>query len=806
MMFWRSLILRITAIVLLFSSESYSNEKLGKLKGNVIDKKTSEELIGVTVSLMGTKLGAASGLDGSFLVKDVPPGEYTVRFSAIGYKKVFKKVTITEGQVTDFNLALSQTSVMANEIVVGASKYNQSKAEVPVTTTVISHQDIDVQPIKTLDNVVETVPGVDVIRTGGVGASSLQIRGSNSYAGGGLGTRVVFLYDGFLINSPDAGSVNWQSMMMDGLEQLEIIKGASSALYGSGAMGGVVNAIGELPKEFSAKLTFSNGFYSYPSNDEVNSEVYPGSKTPYFYNVGFSQGNRYGNFAYNLIYNHMDDQGYRDGSHMLVNDFKLKSRYNLNGSSYLQLTTIASFSEGGIPYMWNQESQALGHLDATPVNPNRNSDDIKETNTTLIGLKYFTTLGKSVSMENKVYFNRDYYLIKYYPEAIDGLAYQEYGLGRHKRGVYDPDDPTTFNDSDARRYGIGTMFDIFYGSKHRFVVGGDYYYDDVISTQYHNNSAYTLGLFAQDEFKVSENLKLSFSLRYDLNHVNKDEVTYTDEVTSGNPTLTDKITQKTLSQVSPRFAGTYQFAEDLSVRASFGRSFRAPTLAERFVTDASIFAGHPNGELGAERMTSFETGVFKRFSDFASLDVAFYLNNYDDLIEAIDLDDDPNTIVFKYINISEARIWGFETSLLVEPLDFLSFQIGYNYMNAKDLNKETSAARLSDGINDANQEGWLAYRPEHNFNFRTSLNFDKVNVSFNTRYVSQTKAIIMNGDLSKDEFPGDFWVMNLSGRYEMFGGLSLNGAIKNLTNSQYEEMEKYRAPVRSFHFGFEYSY
>ena len=127
-------------------------------------------------------------------------------------------------------------------------------------------------------------------------------------------------------------------------------------------------------------------------------------------------------------------------------------------------------------------------------------------------------------------------------------------------------------------------------------------------------------------------------------------------------------------------------------------------------------------------------------------------------------------------------------------------------MNAKDLNKETSAARLSDGINDANQEGWLAYRPEHNFNFRTSLNFDKVNVSFNTRYVSQTKAIIMNGDLSKDEFPGDFWVMNLSGRYEMFGGLSLNGAIKNLTNSQYEEMEKYRAPVQSFHFGFEYSY
>lgn len=801
---WKSFTFCFFMLALTYSTHVMANDSLGKLKGIITDKNTSEELIGVTVSLEGTKLGAASGLDGSFSIKNIPPGEYNVRVYAIGYKKSLKKVSIKPNEITNLNITLVQSSIMSNEIIVGASKYNQSKAEVPVTTTVVGHNEIDAQPIKTLDNVVESVPGVDLVRTGGVGASSLQIRGSNSFAGGGLGTRVIFLYDGFLMNSPDAGSVNWQTMMMDGLSQLEVIKGASSALYGSGAMGGVVNAIGDLPKEFSAKLTFSNGIYSYPSTSDVNTDIYPGDKTPYFYNIGFLHGNTLGDFAYNIIYNHMDDQGYRDGAHMLLNDLKVKSKYNLNSSSYIQLTTVLSYSEGGVPYMWNQESEALGYEDATLVYPNRNSDDIKQTNTTLIGLKYFTTLGKSITLENKLYFNREYYLIKYYPEYIEGLDYQVYGLGRHQRGVYDPNDPSTYNDSDARRYGFGSMMDVFYGSKHRFVFGGDFYYDDVISTQYSNSNSYTVGLFAQDEFKISERLQLTFSLRYDLNHVNKDEVTYIDEFTSLS--VTEPIENKTLSQLSPRFAGTYQLYEDLSIRASVGRSFRAPTLAERFVTDASIFGGHPNGELEAERMSSYELGIFKQFSNFASLDLAIYLNNYDNLIESVDLANDPNEIVFKYINVSKARIWGIESSIMIKPYDFLSFTFGYNYMNAKDLSGDLGAARLSDGISNENEEGWLAYRPEHNFSFKTSLDFERLSLNYTTRYVSQTKAIIMNSDIAKEDFPGDYWVMNVSGRYKIINNFSINAAVKNLTNTQYEELEKYRAPVRSFHLGFEYAY
>jgi len=823
-------------------------EGKGELQGKVIDKKTFEELIGATVLIERTKLGAATGLDGSFKIKNIPAGRYTVKVSAVGYRPRKLKIDITSGEVVSLKVLMREGNVMADEVVVGASKYKQNKNELPVTTSVVSASDIAATPIKSLDQVVEKVPGVDLVRSGGAGASSVQIRGSNSYAGGGLGTRILFLYDGFIMNSADAGSVNWQSLMMNSLEQLEVIKGASSALYGSGAMGGVINAIGALPKEFTAKVTFSNGFYNYLGIDAKTSN-YPDDATPYFYNIGISHGNKVDNIAYNFAYNHSDDDGFRDASSLMLNDVKLKARYNFTPTHYLQFSGIYTAAEGNIPYPWRQRGDALGHSDPvggveTDAILNKSSDDLKETETSLAGLTYFNMFGTSSSLEAKLFYTRDYFLIKYYPERIDGIEYQSYLAGRRK--PYDSNDSTTYNNSDARRYGANIKFDYYIGQQQHFITGGDFYYDDVESTTYYNNKARTYGLFFQNEYTLSPRFKIQLSLRYDLNALDRETIEYEDNMVKwinqnekslkligltpeeakkeiyGTETppeiIRAEISNDVLSQLNPRFAMVYQVNEAWSLRASFGRSFRAPTLAERFVTEAGFFTGNPNPDLSAERMTSYELGSFLKISDFASFDAAFYVNTYKDLIEAQNINPfadevskvDPfsgtDVIVFQYVNISEARIIGLETNLRIQPTTLVLFQFGYNYMNAKDLQPEASKNRLGGNENPKSAQDWLAYRPEHNFNFGISYTGRLLALNFSGRYVSKFKSVRMYANKDGMDYPGGFFVMDTSARYKLTENFALTGAIKNIGNAEYEELEHYRAPVRSFHFGFDYEY
>ncbi|NTW48884.1 MAG: TonB-dependent receptor [Chlorobiales bacterium] len=788
------------------------------IKGLVKDASTSEPLPGATVMIQEMTLGAASDLDGNYTIRHVPAGSFVVKFSAVGYKGVQRKIEVRDNEVLELNINLSQGSIMGSEVVISASRYEQNKVELPITTSVVSMQAIEAQPVRQLDQVLETVPGVDMVRSGGFGSSTVQIRGSNTFSGGGLGTRVLLLYDGYPLNSPDAGSLYWSMISMNAIERIEIVKNSGSALYGAGAMGGVISAIAALPSEFTFKARFQNGIYDPPSNSETNTSVYPGSKTLYFYNAEIEHGNKIGDLRYNLVYSHSNDDGYRAAAEMTSNDIKFKARYDFTGTQYLQLTGMLSYVTGGIPYPWYDRQNAL----ANPVDF-KFDDDIKDNTMQMVGLTHVATLSNTVSLESKLYLNRSYWLIKYYPKyssvydktdsqgnVIDN--FQRYLSG--DRHVYDPNDPSTYNDSDARRYGGGSQINIFSGG-HRLIAGVDARYDDVISTMYHNNTAYGIGAFVQDDFNVTDKLRLSFGARFDMDHIDRSSITYKNylNVTGVDANYqpvyeqkTTDITYQTLSQFSPRAAATYMFDAETSIRASVGRSMRAPTLAERFVTDAGFFKGIPNGELKAERLTSAEIGVFKSFSRYFSLDVSAYWNEYNDLIESENVNPDQyGDIVFQFKNVSKARILGVEISLNSQPIDELTVQVGYNFMDAKDISSN-SDRRLGGNLNPTDGKDWLSYRPQHNFNFNASFTYSGLFLNYSGRYVSEIKSVRMYANPLGTDYPGNFFVMNAGAKYTVFTGLNLTAAVRNIGNVQYEELEHYRAPGRSFHFGFEYAY
>ena len=824
----------------------------GSLKGKITDKTDGEVVIGASAMLENTTLGSASDIDGNYTIPNIPAGTYTLKVNALGYSPFFQTITVNAGETTTINPQLEQTTVMASEIVVGAALYEQDRLEVPVTVSVVTDEKIKEEPNPTLDEVIEDVPGVNVNRSAGYGTSTVQIRGSNTFQGGAIGTRVQGLYDGFPINTPTTGEVVWTNVNMNAADKVEVMKGAAATLYGSGAMGGVVNVFGSLPEKFEVKAGASGGFYDgTPDSDQSE---YRKDFTPWLWSSYVGIGNKTDKLNYSLLYSHGEDDGYRENTWSSIDDVKLKARYDINSDQYLQLTSFYNETRGGYPSTWPYTADIdfmflqpfpAGGVDVdVTFNPLTQfaydsvdsvyTDDTIKRKNALVGLNYVNLLSDDLSLDARLYYTHNKTRIDYNPTDVPqifGFDYMTYLENPVPGGdpipfamaflpIYDRD-PGEFNETKSNRYGAGIKLDWRASDKHRLLFGIDGNIIDVQSTQYVADlpeegklgeiQEKNIAFFLQDEFKMTDRLTALFSVRYDWSGIDADEVTYLDyeavldspAYPAGAPEKTAEIENPSVDAISPRIALNYKATDDMSFRASWGKSFRAPTLAERFVRDAGLFLGIPNPEIDKETMTAYEIGMFKQFSDKVSFDLAAYINDYDNLIESRNLNPQYWPILFQYENVAKARIWGIETSLNVRPNPDWNLNFAYAYMNAKDKTGEGSS--LAGALNP--DPDWLAYRPEHTASVSAIWQATK-RLSLNTtgRYVSEYKAVSSYPNPEGENYPGGFIVFNAGAKFQATDKLGVSFLCKNITNEQYEEAEWFRAPGRSFILGFDFVY
>ena len=788
----------------------------GSLRGTITDKTDGEAVIGASAMLENTTLGSASDIEGNYMIQNIPAGTYRLKVNAIGYAPFFQMVTVNAGETTTVSPQLGQTTVMASEIIVGAALYEQDRLDVPVTTSVVTTEEIREEPSPSLDQVIETVPGVNVTRSSGYSAATVQIRGSNTFQGGGIGTRVNAFYDGFPINTPETGGIVWTNVNMNAADKVEVVKGAASTLYGSAAMGGVVNVYGSLPKKFEVKAGASGGFYDNPP-DSDKSEYYK-DNTPWLWNSYVGIGNKTDKLNYSLLYTHSEDDGYRDNAQTLLNDVKLKVRYDIDSRQYLQLTSFYNETEAGYVSTWPYD---LGPGGTFIPHPERAydlvhdvyTDDIVSRKNALAGLNYVNLLSDDLSLDARVYYTRNDYRIDYNPTDTT-QRFPPFGPFY----IYDRE-PGEFNENKTDRYGAGFKLDWRANNKHRLLFGIDGNLVDLASTQYRADlpvpgelgeiQEKNFALFIQDEFRITDRLTALLSLRYDWSGIDADEVTYKDYSAAPftpwlAPTVTAEIENQSVDAVSPRLALNYKATEDLSFRASAGKSFRAPTLSERLVRDAGLFVGNPNPALDKESMTGYEIGFFKNFGDKVSLDVAAYLNEYKDLIESRNLNPFGFPVIFIYENIAKARIWGIETSLNIRPSDVVNLSVGYAYMNAKNTSYEAGVNPTLDNNPDPE---WLTYRPEHTASIAANWQATK-SLEFHTRgrYVTEYKAVNTYTNPEGENYPGGFIVFDAGAKVQATDNLGVSFLCKNITNEQYEEAEWFRAPGRSFIFGVDFVY
>ena len=820
--FVRFVVSAFSLMALLVPLPSYGADT-GTVKGKITDKADGEGVFGASVTIGGTNIGTSTDANGYFTIYNVPAKQEKVSVSIVGYAPTSQVVSVTTGQTSTANFAISQTTVLASEVVVGATLYKQNRLEIPVTSSVVSQEKIKQESNPTLDKVIEDVPGVVVTRAGGQATSTVQIRGSNTFQGGAIGTRVQGLYDGFPINTPESGEVVWATVNMNAADKVEILKGAAATLYGSGAMGGVVNVFGHLPDKFEVKAGVSGGFYdATPSSDVSNYRI---GYTPWFWNSYVGIGNKSGPWNYNLLYTHSNDDGYKANSSAKLNDIKLKARYDIDAKQYLQISAFYNETEGGyttiLPYTIA--------FDATRVPPVRfsaitnraydlpdavyNDDTIKRKNA-LTGLNYVNLLSDNLSLDTRLYYTHNESLVNYNPTSATQTYIYNIRINPFASIPYPlySRTPGAFNETKSDRYGTGVKLDWRANDSHRLLFGLDGNITDVSSTQYVGDIPVTGTLgsiqeknfasFVQDEVKLGDRLTALLSARYDWSGINADNVTYKDFTVTGFPVKTTPIINSAVDAMSPRVALNYKAYDDMSFRGSWGRSFRAPTLAERFVRDAGIIGnGNPNPALDKETMTAYEIGTFKQFSDKVSLDIAGYLNKYDNLIESRTL---PNSAVFQYQNVAKAQIWGIETSLNIRPNDAWSLNLGYTYMNAQDQSDTPAALTASNP-----DPKWLAYRPEHTASASaTWKTTKKLNLNFSGRYVSKYKAVssIYAANVAGYFYPGDFIVMDLGAKYKVSDNVTASVLCRNIGNVLYQEAEWFIAPGRSYVAGVDFTF
>jgi outer membrane receptor for ferrienterochelin and colicins len=225
----------------------------GTIKGRVVSAKDASTLIGANVMLVGTTLGAATDSDGLFRIDNVPTGSYKIKASFMGFKDVTLNVALGKYETVTVNFKLKESVFNLDAVVVTATRTEKALKDVPMLTELISRRQLETTGTVTVQDALEDLPGVEF---------SPDAHGANIMING-LGPKyILFLVDGERVAGEVKGNIDFSRQNTANIERIEVVKGASSSLYGSNAIGGVVNIITQKVKS-PLELNFNSRIGKY---------------------------------------------------------------------------------------------------------------------------------------------------------------------------------------------------------------------------------------------------------------------------------------------------------------------------------------------------------------------------------------------------------------------------------------------------------------------------------------------------------------------------------------------------------------
>ena len=219
------------------------------LTGHVVDARTGEHLAYATVALEGTTLGMATDATGHYFLKNLPAGRFTLTASSVGYRTARRQVEVVAGKTLEVNFELESEPLAVDEVVVSASRTAQNRRYAPTLVSVASERLFNATASCNLSETISFQSGLRVENNcGNCGTTQLRINGlEGQYAQVLLDSRPIF--------SSLAAVYGLEQLPVAMIERVEVIRGGGSALFGSNAIGGVVNIITREPQRNSASLS-----------------------------------------------------------------------------------------------------------------------------------------------------------------------------------------------------------------------------------------------------------------------------------------------------------------------------------------------------------------------------------------------------------------------------------------------------------------------------------------------------------------------------------------------------------------------
>ena len=729
----------ISSLGILLSVGLYGSVPDGTVKGKVSDSKTGEPLSGVYV-IYGKNLGTTTGADGTYQF-DAPAGKLMITFKFVGYEPSIKEVTIKEAEISEIGVFLEMSLREIDQIVISANKTEQKVAELSVSMDIIKTSFLSDNHINSAEELINTTPGIEVMD------GQASVRGGSGFSYG-AGSRVLALIDGLPMISADAGNIKWQFLPLENLSQVEIIKGASSVLYGSSALNGVINfRTADATNIPSIQFFTEAGFYGKPQN---RNWIWSGTPTK-FSSASFSLLQKFGKTDVGLSFGLFVDEGYRKLNEELLERFNIKIKHfssKVEGLSYgLSISTGLNVKRDFV--LWeNADSGALKQSPSTAV----------EFHGTFLAVDPFISFKKSDR------YRHDFRMRV--QSSVNRL----------------PDSEK--NNSDA--LSVYSEYQVWYHlSDFLNITGGlSENYSTVKSNFFGDHNALNLACFAQAEAKLLNRLKAVAGVRVESYSL-------------------DRLHEK----IVPIFrAGiNWQTADYTFVRASFGQGYRYPSIAEKYAsTTMGSIKIIPNPDILPESGWSTEVGVkqglmFGKITGEADLSF-FFLQNSDMIEYQFGSSAEAGGLGFRAINVDPSRVYGSEIEFsLARSFGEVKSSLtgGYTFTYPVEFNPLTNR----------NKDTYLKYRRKHSAVVSMKTSWRKFDLGLNL----YARSKILNIDevfLTTDILQGfnEYWqghntgyaMLDMNLGYKLSEKITISLTVKNLTNTEYMGRPGDIQPQRNF--------
>jgi len=606
------------------------------ISGKITDS-NKQPLIGATVFIPDMNKGTVSDLNGNYVLNNIPKGKHKIQFKLLGFSSHLVSLSVINQDI-ELNVVLKESAIEMEELVVTGG-YNSTQHENAVKIDILKLDPRNIESTPNFMELITKVPGVDMISKGS-GVSKPVIRGMSM-------NDILVLNNGVRFENYQYSSHHPLGIDEFGISDVEIIKGPASMIYGSDAIGGVINFIKEKPAPvgtiagdynlqlFSNTLGMTNNLGIKASGNKFFGGVRVGQKT----NADFLQGG--GQFVPNSRFNEMSLKS-NAGFTNKIGSFKLFYDYNHQKLGLVEDEAIEEISQRG----------------------RKNEIFYQQLTTHLFSSQNKMFFGNYKLDVNAAFQNTE--LIHFGEKDVYELQMQLNTLTYEAK--------LTLPSGEKSDYIVGVQGfnqkNINLNNRETILL------PDAVTNNY---SAFTLL-----QYTFFQKLKVQGGLRYDNKIISSESV--------GNPSDTAtyrKALKKDYGSFSGSLGATYNLTTSLLFRMNFGAAYRTPNLAEL----TSNGQHELRYELGNESLApenSYEADFsFHYHKSNVTFDVAVFYNAVNDFIFISPTGDTTNEglNIYKYKQ-SDSKLYGGEAGIHFHPqfMQYLHFETTFSTVVGKQKN------------------------------------------------------------------------------------------------------------------------